>query len=51
MNANDRRFLNQAQTAVAVAGVLVSLGFLPRSWKRSLAIAGATIGLILLLSD
>jgi hypothetical protein len=51
MNARDRRFLNQAQTAVAAAGILVSVGVLPRSWKKSLAIAGATITLVLLLAD
>jgi len=51
MNAKDRRFLNQAQTAVAFAGVLVTLGVLPRNWKRGLVIAGATMGLILLLAD
>jgi len=51
MDARDRRLLNQAQTLVGAAGLLVSLGMLPRSWKRSLAIAGATITLVLLLAD
>lgn len=51
MDAADRRLLNQAQKVVAVAGALVSLEVLPQNWKRSLAIASATIWLVLLLAD
>jgi len=51
MNAGERRLLSQARPVVLVAGLLASAGLLPRNWKKSLAVAGATMFLVAALGE
>ncbi len=50
MNAKDKRLLSNAQ-AVAVVGGLISLGVLPRGWRKAVAAAAVTLVIVGLLAE